>query len=670
MRVEEGFYHRRFDRDLPEKRESYGMRGAAIALPFLSLYRPFAAPLSLALGATRAITSGAATTTATSWSARGGAMAQTALSVCAVVATVGNFSIGLLITTGADILTSLAHAASNFYSGRTEKGGEEFLQAVASSCYLALLVSFSLEMVLISILLQAALSFHQARQEFTNGRYPEAFAKLAMGLIRVAQARAVSSLIQQRKALQAIAAVLSSPPIDPPLTNLQEAIAKKRAVIGGRDFGAHFHGYGGKIVEGANLSFRTRVITGKEYTELEFRVNRAFRNQIEQGLRSSKAGQVTLKPFYVGKSPAGNAYVLDVPNLGLVELGASSNLPTLYDRVIVKMEPTKSYTDLQSLLSHAGLSEALTRSTPDDILRLKMGQLFQTFAPKQAYDFQQSQSFFLMPPEQLKHEIVARVPNMKESFDTYLDKMEARDLFPGYTQYAITGLAAHIHRMGARMLTVGVSGPQFERAAEMLKSGLLSTESRHKNGMPIGISFSNATSFSVTHPDVLAGGSSSVFTQMITERDMRENISLPNFSVYHRQVRLLISLEALETGSYHYRFGGYTGLRPGGTGWNRISTNPHGTPLLEFVQQLQTAPRYTPPHNHPAFGFDQGHELMLKDRIDPSMVRGLVVGNATDKATMIAELQKHHLLASNNTINGTPVDRFIQIATHIGQIKG
>ncbi|MCB1081512.1 MAG: hypothetical protein KDK63_00050, partial [Chlamydiia bacterium] len=58
-----------------------------------------------------------------------------------------------------------------------------------------------------------------------------------------------------------------------PLSNLDEQITQASTRQGDYDFGAHFYGYGKGIVKGGNLSFYRRQEEGKEFVELEFKVN-------------------------------------------------------------------------------------------------------------------------------------------------------------------------------------------------------------------------------------------------------------------------------------------------------------------------------------------------------------------------------------------------------------
>src|SRR6185295_10303444 len=78
-----------------------------------------------------------------------------------------------------------------------------------------------------------------------------------------------------------------------PLSSLQDRIEAGEVIISDADgtdrhFGAHIHGVGGVLVKGENLQMRARIVDGKEMTELDFKVNHAFRLALEKAIEELK----------------------------------------------------------------------------------------------------------------------------------------------------------------------------------------------------------------------------------------------------------------------------------------------------------------------------------------------------------------------------------------------
>jgi hypothetical protein len=110
------------------------------------------------------------------------------------------------------------------------------------------------------------------------------------------------------------------------------------------DFGAHFHGLGKALVKGANLAFRTKVIDGKEITELDFKVNHVFYEKILETiddfskmqpkemneileLPHSHAKGIRIEknqPLPLGDEAMGTATKINLDGLGSILIGSSN----------------------------------------------------------------------------------------------------------------------------------------------------------------------------------------------------------------------------------------------------------------------------------------------------------------------------------------------------------
>jgi hypothetical protein len=345
----------------------------------------------------------------------------------------------------------------------------------------------------------------------------------------------------------------------------------------------------------------------------------------------------------------GDAHQIEIEGLGTILIGASSDIPNLYDKVVVRLNADRTLFELHEILSFVDLEQAVALSTKEDIERLKMGHLFRTFFPKEATPFERTEEFFKIPLEELKQKMIEKSPDMKEIFETYFHRMKAEPLFDGRIRYRIEGLAEAAYEKGARGLMSAVMGAYeddelYSRVASMIRMGMLATEVRHtyqmdQHGLGGG---------GVDYP---SGGADSIYTQLITERDCKEKVSF-NRSNYHSKIRFIISLDALETGTYQYyddNVGNrvYTDYDDDWRWFNGTYAERDG--ILEFIEKEQQGP------------FRGGHEVMFKERIAPSFFNRLVVSNQQTKLGLIQYLEKCGLI-QNNLILNRPVDQFIRVS--------
>lgn len=691
-------YQRRFEHDLPEESslkpsswQAEATRVAQAALPFFSLYQPFGSVISLTMGSTRFIThltNLVYAFAAGSWLSGLSELGQMALAALALAATIFNFTLGLFITTGIDILRSAASALSHIYHGELSLALDEAMQMSGSIFYLGIMVTGSLEVALISTLLQAAICLSQAHKEFSQGRFLEGIAKTVLGMIRMHQAGGYIKLIEKRNLLLKVEKLnrlydrawkgrAVRHLLDNPLVDLKEQIDDKHVILKGPgekeyDFGSHFHGHGKGVVKGSNLAFRTVVVNGEEKTELDFKVNHVFKDKIQQLIQEMKgmdasqikevlafAGshakgiKISEVAFPLGDRKFGTGYQIDIEGLGSLKVAGDKNYPTLYDKVIVQMDAGKTLFDMHELISFVDLDEALYVSTADDMRRLKMGHLFRTFCPREATPFERSEAFFSLPTDKLQEEMIKKAPKMKEIFEKYLDKMTAHEILPGRVRYAMPGIAKQAHELGGRALTAAVTGAYsddvlYERVASMISLGMLSSEMRFGNGVnTIGMS---------SGIDFQTGGADSVFTQMLTARDCKDHTSLSSF-YYYSKVQMLISLDALESGSYQYHYDNFgTRLVNGRWFGNTYSMRPS---IDEFVSEEQ----------HAAWWDHSSHEVMIKERILPSFFKGVIVRDDKTRDDLLAYLRNRNLVHKNasgtETILDIPVTRFIRVGTTI-----
>ncbi len=504
------------------------------------------------------------------------------------------------------------------------------------------------------------------------------------------------------------------------------------------DLGAHFHGFGKELVKGANLAFRTIFLQEKQLNELDFKINHVFRTALQQKVdelksldrhvvkalldRSESFGEnIQIEqnvPFPIGDSTFGFSTKITMEGLGSLFICTSPEFPSIYNRIVVQMESGKNIGHFHALLAFLNLDKAFQQSTEEDQERHKIGHLFRTFYPRQAFKLERSELFFSLPTEEIKAKIIEEVPEMATIFEIYLDQMTLEEILPGRMRYRINGLAQRAYDLGARGLTsalTGASGKElYERTASILTSGLLSSETRKfLQCSAIGLS---------TIADYYSGGSDVIFTQMITEDNCSKNVDLNKLN-YYSDVRFIISLEAIETGTYQYLNDAYG---------NR-STDPNaywGTPykerpgILEFIDTLQTSTllscrrerlvrneddlgaqweiierdilralseehrfleelgitHFNDQNRMLIFGLSlpefldlikqwffgtihpdilyRGHEVMVKERIAPKFIQKILVPNQEVREELICHLKECNLI-QDNQILGHLVDDFI-----------
>jgi hypothetical protein len=666
---EPSYYQRRFEFDLPDWDEV--QRVALVALPFVSLCKPIGQGISVVMGGCRCVTHLWQASEADDVGCCAWEVVQTALAVLALAGTIFCFQVGLFITTGADVVMALARVIQNLQEEKYAQAMEELLQALSSLIYLGMLASGSLEIALVSILLQAVISLIQARGDWEEGRWLECGAKVVMGGVRLYQAHGQMEMIQRKNALltmQKYAKLMEQVNKGKEAWHLVDSgmHQRDREVIlvdaHGKpvNFGAHFHGCGKETIKGMNLEFKTIVVDGKKMTELDFKVNHVFRDRLEKmiegfkdftpqemreflALTSShaKGFKMEMVPFVLAQGEyVGSAYKMTLEGLGSVYVGNSKDYPNIFDRVKVEVSEGANLYQIHELLSFFNLDDALRISSADDIERLKIGHLFRVFYPKQATLLERDEKFFKMSVKDLKAEIVRLVPDMQKVFDDYLAKMEATEILPGKMRYKIPGLADEARLHGARALiaaitgTAGSTSEAYARVASILKMGMISSEMRFDHGMKQkGLSPS---------ADFETGGADSVFTQLLTVKNADQKMGF-----YTGEVRLLFSLNLIETGTYQYSYDAY-GERNYYEDPEKYLKRPG---IMDFILKEEQF-------------FHPGQEVMIKERIPPSMIQGIVVKNETARQELIACLKAKELIVMENgieTILRIPIKQFIHL---------
>jgi len=677
------YCHRQIDNDIEDKTNILS-RISKVGFQFLLLYKPAANLCNLSLTTIRTASNfSKCIKRIESQNFDEGMFSDaylTSLSLITLAGTYFNFTIGIYLTTVSDISSNLFQIYNSIKKQDFEKALELLFQAISSLLYLGIMLFGSLEITLASLLIQVLTQLKLASKEFKQGRYLETAANIILAAIKVNESKNQFSLIRRRDALLQIQKYKDlkrriengreiNELYDHPLVKLVDRINENSVILEDEngekiDFGSHFFGYGKDQVKGMNLSLKKE----NNEIELEFKVNHIHRDKLTKiisELKSSSKSELndllkickshsTQICFSEKDSLKMNSYykpkdlVISLKDIGSLSIGSSKDFVGLYDRVRIRLKKEKNLYDLHEVLTFFDLGNVLKASAEEDIDRMKIGQVFRMCCPKAATIFERTDDFFDLSLEKLKQKIIMIAPEMNDNFQKYLSRVEFREILPGRMRCIVKGLSDELYELGARGITSVITGAHSDkslckRIVSMFKMGALSTQVRHYANM-IQNGLSPITDFK-------SGGSDSVFTQLITK-----NNESYNDMWYSGKIRLLYSLKALDTISYQYHYDS-SGNRSLNSWWwgNNYLNRPN---IFKFIER----------ENDNYIG---SNEIMIKERIAPEYIEGMVVDSDSLKNKIISALEHAKLLktddAGNKTIFGKSVDAFIQVGNAIAK---
>ena len=694
--------YRHFAYDIPidEKQKSKQtediQRIALAVLPLISLYRPIAQTLSISLSGVRVVTNTSQMISSfcdDKWKFSLSLM-QVTLSVAALAETVFHYKFCILLTNLADVLQNTAELGKDIKDGKNEKVIKDLLQLAASLAYTATLFYGSLEIVLASYLIQVLLNACLVHEDIQAEHFIEATARIAMGLVRGYQANQTYQSIQKRNALlnspifkQIFERINKAKDVHHLLShhlagNLSETIDQDNVQLEGidgqtYDAGSLYHGYGKGLVKGMNVALRVTKEKGQEFIELDFKISHVHRQRLERVIdQISNTSEDQIEELLSFTNSQAKAIVVDktidesnfwffkdlfaehaiqIHGLGSVAVGATKENVGSFNHVVVRMDKSKNLFDLYELLSLLDLEDALLASSAEDIIRLKLGHLYHTLFPREAYRLERDELYYKLSASQLKQEMIARTPKAKAVFDSYLDKMELVDILPGRKRYTIPGLAEEEYAFGGRTLVstlmtswMDEEENTLERVASILKMGMLSLDTRKQIGMGykgLNGDFSD-----------IEGGSDGVFTQFIPKTMVDENMPVDElmYSWFGGNIVFLIDLKALETGTYQYHDDAFGTREPDDDfSWWGMPSYSNRDSILEFTTEENRE-------------FNSDNEVIIKERLAPEMIKGIIVAEEEIKRKLIEYLTQQGLVLERK-IFGIEIDRFIHVTDHFSE---
>ena len=183
-------------------------RVTTVALPFIALYKPLSQPLSLALGGMRTVGSlvGLAVAIRDGGSAANVSYAalQTAIAIISVAGTIFAHPLGMLITTGQDLIIDVTQLAQYVKEGEYTKAAETCASILNNSLYLACFLHGGLEIAIASLGMQILLGAYHAQTEFLAGRCLEAAGHIGMVMIRGHQMSQQIEMLRVQNKLNAL----------------------------------------------------------------------------------------------------------------------------------------------------------------------------------------------------------------------------------------------------------------------------------------------------------------------------------------------------------------------------------------------------------------------------------------------------------------------------------
>ena len=346
----------------------------------------------------------------------------------------------------------------------------------------------------------------------------------------------------------------------------------------------------------------------------------------------------------------GEIIEVDFVGLGKIRIGNNPKVGCSYNRVELEFSAEllseKMLTSAQKMFNAIGLKVDLHESQTSDIERRKIMAIFHNYLPSLAFEFENRNDVYTLDPNNLREEICAIEPWMHEMFDFYgqnPDWISEEEIYPGKKRLLFLDIPMKVREAGGVGLMIGVPhGNVPKRVAAILTTGPLSTQDRYEAGLLVA---GTSSSF-----DYSSGGGDSVFTRMITETSIEDEVSISTYPL-SGSVQILVDLEVLARGGYAFTEDAY-GQK------NRFDEH-------ELYAERQTLWDCTTEVNDSSKNLYR-NEFMIKNHIQPSHIRGIVVPDAGMKREVIEALRTEGLIITEvgqETIHGIPVDEFIQVAS-------
>jgi hypothetical protein len=363
------------------------------------------------------------------------------------------------------------------------------------------------------------------------------------------------------------------------------------------------------------------------------------------------------------KMPQTPQTVIEFVGVGKIYIGDCPEIKCIHNMIqieAVALDPIeKTLANMQVMLSALGLPPVMVSSRTKDQQIRALLDVFRAYYPRDAALIERDGNTFQLSPADLQSRIVHLKPEMQAFYDEYLDQklLPKRQVehIPGKLATGVN-LSDEMRKKGALGLMIGMEGSievKAKRLSILLKpranggTGMISSQLRFLNGIIVA----GQSSYS----DHKEGGATGVFTRLIT-KELAARTKIDDIA-FHGSIQFLIDLKAADApNSYGFESDCY-GTRSSGNYFSRFS-------LIELTEALQkpTSEMFGKPSDIKKYG--TANEVVIRDSIGPELIKGIVVGSAEDKETVIKQLKADGMLELKNSvwyIGMTPIDDFIKV---------
>lgn len=465
-----------------------------------------------------------------------------------------------------------------------------------------------------------------------------------------------------------------------PFLDLQTAIAEGKKRQKNASFGAHFSGLGSPIVRSGHIWADMRNIEDTLTYCLQFKLHdfaredmkivcefikenqKQFENHFEEffpkgitiakefyRFKSRDEDGVYKKLDYIFYNKAADALRIDFHGIGKVVIGNNPETGCFYTNVEVELDAAlsqeKVFPMLNAMLCSLGLGAATTQHGLEDRERMKVAKIFRMYCPREATKLETKRQFYIMTPSELQKTCEKEVFMIKDIFQKYLidspELLKEEEIYLGRTTWAITDFGMQLRQKGAWGLRASVSKFNVEPldcVPLLLQDGMLASHDRFQTGLRVhGLS---------SAADLQSGGGGYVFTRLVKWQEMAT-------AICDDTIQLLFDLEVLNRGGYAYKKDHYGVKNPASADyqWYQERSN-----LLEFADTLTQMDVY--------------NEVMIKHRIAPEFIKGIIATTESGKEMVIKTLDKAGLIEKRDSgqyIFGKPIDSFIHCTRHYEQ---
>ena len=446
-----------------------------------------------------------------------------------------------------------------------------------------------------------------------------------------------------------------------PLHNMGEAILEGSAKQYDSKMGANFGSMDSSVVKGGHLHATQRKIDGVLINSFDFKISHYARDELTKymnaiiyhptvfisSLPPDLASRVHINANYNVRQtykrydesnnqftsfgeyglPAGAKEIV-FDGIGKIIIGHPD---CMYNWIQVEMNvpavsiPGEEVRRLQQILAVTGLGPVLGKQPPESDERMKIAQLFRAFYPAQCTEMDTKKEFYQWPLEKLKQEIIKRELGMEAIFKKYLvdqpELVKKVEIQPGKEVWGILDLGQLMKKKGAWGLMTGIGnsgGWDSAKAAVVraLTQGAMSTEQRFQTGV-----FKTGCS---PDSDLRGGGGDQVFTRLLNTK-VNTNNGTRSFP-FSGAAQILWNLDTVAQRVPYCFPSDCFGIR---SKFDDIdySFYKNRKSLEEFSEQARSTL----------------NEVMVKNVIDPSHVKGILVFDQQKKDDLIEHLKKNNL---------------------------